>query len=201
MSFQNIQQKTFLNAPTRNLEKLEAQTIEYKWRLDKLTPLCGTRHLGIRTMMNALAKVYHSQGRYKEAERWHQDVFKANRDALGTDNFATLDSGLFWIDALMAQGRYIDARTRIARLHTTILTVLGHQSVMSTRASFIEARIAGTIGDFAKAEVLTREVLQKRLNDLGPRDPDTWRSIDYLAWVLERQSRFSGAEKLSRIAL
>ncbi|KAH9208038.1 hypothetical protein DL95DRAFT_481464 [Leptodontidium sp. 2 PMI_412] len=101
----------------------------------------------------------------------------------------------------MAQGRYIDARTHIARLHTTILTVLGHQSVLSTRASFIEARIAGTIGDFAKAEVLTREVLQKRLNDLGPRDPDTWRSIDYLAWVLERQSRFSGAEKLSRVAL
>ena len=152
-------------------------------------------------MISALAKVYHGRGRYKEAERWHRAVFDANREASGAENFVTLDAGLSWIDALMAQGRYIDARTHIGRLGTTILTVFGHQSVLSTRASFIEARIAGTIGDFANAEVLTREVLQKRLNDLGPRDPDTWRSIDYLAWVLERQSRFSGAEKLSRISL
>ena len=152
-------------------------------------------------MTNAHAKIYHGQGRYKEAERWCRADFSANQDALGAENFATLDAGLSWIDALVARGRYLCARTHIAGLRTTILTVLGHESALNARASFIEARISGSLGNYAKAEALTREVLQKRLNDFGPRHSDTWRCIDYLAWVLERQSRFSGAEKLSRIAL
>lgn len=193
--------KTIHRVPNRNLAWLEAQTIEYELRLDKLTPLCGSQHPGIRPMMSALAKIYHTQGRYTEAERWYRAVFDANRDALGTENFATLDAGISWIEALVAQGEYLCARTLIVELRKTILTVLGHGSVLHARASFLEARIAGTLGNFTKAEVLTREVLPKMLNDFGLRDSDTWRCIDYLAWILERQSRFSGAEKLSRIAL
>ncbi|KAH8596205.1 hypothetical protein B0O99DRAFT_740757 [Bisporella sp. PMI_857] len=188
-------------SPNRNLAWLEAQTIEYELRLDKLTPLCGSQHPGVRLTMNALAKIYHTQGKYVKAERWYRAVFDANRAALGTENFVTLDSGISWIEALVAQGEYLHARTLIIELRTTILTAHGHESALHARASFLEARIAGTLGNFAIAEALTREVLQKRLNDFGPRYSDTWRCIDYLAWILERQSRFSGAEKLSRMAL
>ncbi|PVH68814.1 TPR-like protein [Cadophora sp. DSE1049] len=147
--FPTCSTKSTLYAPNRNVEKLKAQAAEYEWRLDRLTPLCGTGHLGIRTMMAALAKSYHN----------------------------------------------------IARLHATILTVHGHQSILNTRATFIKARIAGITGDFTEAEVLTREVLQRRLSGSGPRNPDTWRTIEYLASILVRQAHFSEAERLSRIAL
>ena len=153
-------------------------------------------------MTNALVKINHSQEeRYKEAERWCRADFGANRDALRAVNFATLDNRLSWIDTLVAQKRYLYAQTYIARLRTTILTVLGHESGLNARASFTGPRISRSLGNYAKAEALSREVLPKGLNGFGHTHSNMWRCIDYLAWVLERQSRFSGAEKLSRIAL
>ena len=56
-------------------------------------------------------------------------------------------------------------------------------------------------GHYADAEPLYREALQGRREALGPRHPDTLRSLNDLATVLKDQGRYADAEPLYRRSL
>lgn len=57
------------------------------------------------------------------------------------------------------------------------------------------------IGQYAEAEPLEREILEQRTRLLGKEHPDTLRSVDSLANVLNNKGNYSGAEVLYRQAV
>jgi tetratricopeptide (TPR) repeat protein len=58
-----------------------------------------------------------------------------------------------------------------------------------------------SLGDWGRAEVLLRHVLQVRLNMLGPTYSGTWKCIIKLGKVLSHQKQYSESENLLRIGL
>jgi tetratricopeptide (TPR) repeat protein len=181
--------------------ELETQAAELRIRLSKLGPLLGVEHPWIIAMMGGLAEIYISQGSYQKAEKLCRYVANATRKISGLTNLKTIAAWQKWVRSLLCQGQYLQARSLLSEMYSTILKLVHPDNDIATEATFLMARTALNLDDDEKAEGLLRQVLQIRLNTLGPRSHGTWISMGYLGYVLCKQLKLSEAEKLLRIAI
>ena len=178
--------------------RLKAQAAELRIKLSKLKPLLGVEDPRIIAIMQGLADIYIDQGSYHRAERLHRYVANVTQKSSGPTNLKTIAAWQKWVRCLLYQGRYLHAEAVLSKMHSTILKLVNPSHNIATDATFLMAWTAMNLDDDEKAEELLRQVLQIRLNTLGPRSHGTWISMDYLGYLLNKQLKCSEAEKLLR---
>jgi Flp pilus assembly protein TadD len=164
----------------------------------------GPRDPATLSSLNGLAAVLWRQGHYVEAERLLREAVAKLSRALGPLNDKTPISLNNLALLLREQGRYTEAEplardalqaSRDARgshdptPFRDLVIVSGIQASLSNLAGLLRAQ-----GRYAEAEPLYREALKNAREEIGPRHPDTLRSLNGLALLLEDQGRYGEAD-------
>jgi tetratricopeptide (TPR) repeat protein len=95
----------------------------------------------------------------------------------------------------------MEAKNLLDKLNAAILSIVQPRDAIAVKAMFMMSSTTFNLNDWDRAEELLRQVLQARLNMLGPTCQDTWKCILNLGAVLAYQRQSSEAEKLLRFVL
>jgi serine/threonine protein kinase/flagellar biosynthesis regulator FlbT len=97
-----------------------------------------------------------------------------------------------------ARGNDIRAREILDKASKNIETGLVKDPELQAQMMHVMGNVYDSLGLYSKAESLLKRAVEIRRRTLGPRNPDTLKSMRDLAAVLNEESRYPEAEKLSR---
>ncbi len=100
-----------------------------------------------------------------------------------------------------ARGNDIRAREILDKASKNIETGLVKDPELQAQMMHVMGNVYDSLGLYSKAESLLKRAVEIRRHTLGPRNPDTLKSMRDLAAVLNEESRYGEAEKLSRETL
>ena len=190
----SIPEKTYFSA-------YQIREVECNERLAKLMGLCSKIHPGIINTMNELARACRFQGKLRVAEHWYKQVLIAIEEKTGAMTLDTLPFWLNLLDVLINQGRHQLARNMHRQIHSRILDLCKPESEMAMRSLLIMAATAGFMGEFEEELVFYRQLLQMRLNNLGPKHRDTVAAMARLAIPMRDLGKYVESENLLRAAM
>lgn len=174
---------------------------ELQLKLSKLKPLLGCEHPKILVVTRELARTYLDQGQAAKAEPLFRQVANTMQRTHGAANLQTLDAWLEVADCLQDKGNDMEAKNLLDKQNAAIRSIVHPGDDIAIKAMYMMSSTAFNLNDWSKAEELLRQVLQARLNMLGPTCQDTWKCISNLGAVLAYRRQSSEAEKLLRFAL
>ena len=180
---------------------LKNRAAELQLKLSKLKPLLGYAHPKILVVTRELARTYLDQGLAAKAEPLFRKVANTMQTTQGAANLQTLDAWLEVVDCLQDKGKDMEAKNLLDKLNAAILSIVQPRDAIAVKAMYMMSSTTFNLNDWDRAEELLRQVLQARLNMLGPTCQDTWKCILNLGAVLAYQRQSSEAEKLLRFAL
>lgn len=165
--------------------------------LDRLAP----HERGTSTLLVALARLLHDQGRLAEAEPLAREAVSCCRERLGEDNPRTLAAmvNLSW---LLRDQRKLDEAGLLARdALAGCRVVLGEERPLTLTAMMNMAALLRDRRQMAEAEQLVRELLAVNRRLLGSDHSRTLVSVNSLAKLLQQRRKTLEAEALAREAL
>jgi serine/threonine protein kinase/tetratricopeptide (TPR) repeat protein len=161
----------------------------------------GPEHPDTLKSMNNLAALYGSQKKLDRSIPLFEECLKLQRTKLGTDHPETLltlaNLGVNYRDA----GR-LEAGLRC--LEEAVATARRRFGSLPADLAWIPGALATTydrLNQFAKSELLHRDVLGQARQQFGPNDPRTLEALARLGWNLLHQKKFMEAEPLLRECL
>lgn len=179
---------------------LASQEIDFESKLTKLKPHFGIDNPSIIATMETLAQIYYDRRKYAEAELLDRRLLKQHSKELGGEHLRTLDAQQRLVEALIAQGKYYEARARNRSLFSSLI-MIGHRGTPRIAHMLSnDALIAEELGNTDEAEGLLRQVLQLWLTYCGPRDKRTLYAMTQLGYLLVL-TRGPGGDKLLRTAV
>ena len=165
--------------------------------------LTGKKHPPSRRSlnMNNLAVLYHSQGKYDEAESLYQQNLKMRRKLLGDDHLDVVTSLNNLAKLYNSQGRYDEAEHLYQQALETRRKLLGddHPDVATSLNNL--AKLYNSQGRYDEAEHLYQQALEMRRKLLGDDHPDVATSLNNLAELYNSQGRYDEAEHFSQQTL
>jgi tetratricopeptide (TPR) repeat protein len=174
---------------------------EYKDRYMKLSAMLPHTHPAVIRTMEKLGSAYYHLGNAHLAEHWYQYVVSARDQTEKLISLETLDAWLGLIDAITAQGRYVEGKILHQEIHPSIVRMVpAHHWLMQKSLQTI-AIISGNLGIHEDAEHYYRQLVQIRLSALGPRHGDTLAAMQRLANPLRRQEQYAESEELLAITV
>ncbi|MDA2935138.1 tetratricopeptide repeat protein, partial [Acidobacteria bacterium AH-259-D05] len=149
----------------------------------------------------ALASLYHAQGKYAETEPLFRRSLAIGEKVLGPEhpNVATSLNNL--AELYRAQGKYAEAEPLYQRALAIREKALGpeHPNVGQSLNNLAELYHAQ--GKYAEAESLYQRALAIWEKALGPEHPDVGQSLNNLANLYYNQGKYAEAESLNQRAL
>ena len=158
----------------------------------------GEDHPETLTTQSLLATQLYFQGKYDECEAVARDVLERRRRVQGPDHADTLDAMGDVGRYLMSRGKYADAVT-ILRDVVEAKRRVASPSLAATLANLGVA--LNRQKEYAAAEPVLREALERRRRNLGEDHPETVAAINNLAAVLMEMGKLVEAEPLARESL
>jgi tetratricopeptide (TPR) repeat protein len=143
-----------------------------------------------------LAFMLYEQGRYKMAERMHQQAPELREKFLSAEHAHTLDSiGTFAAGMLRSQRNCHKSETMKSRVIETSRRTLGPEHPQTVTCIHDFALIISSQGKYAEAEKIYRRVVPLQLDSmmLFPQNRQTLNSMNNLAVVLGFQSKYHDA--------
>lgn len=110
--------------------------------------------------------------------------------------------GMFKVsDPSEARGNSISAREILDRGSKTIDTGLAKDPDLQAQMASVMGKVYGSLGLYARAQLLLQETVNLRQQALGPSDPETLKSQTELAWILRLQGQYAESETMLRHTL
>lgn len=101
-------------------------------------------------------------------------------------------------DPTEARGNTVTAREILDKSSKNIDSGLSKDPQLQAQLMDVMGNVYERLGLYSRAHALLQGSTEMRRRVLGPRHPDTLRSMDGLAWLLSREGHLSEAEKLQR---
>jgi Flp pilus assembly protein TadD len=152
--------------------------------------------LDLATCSNWIAELYHSQGRYGEAEPLYVRSLSIYEQQLGAQHPDVATSLNNLASLYRAQGRYGEAEPLYVRSLELREQQLGAQHPDVARSLNNLAALYKSQGRYREAEPLYVRSLELREQQLGAQHPDVARSLNNLAALYDSQGRYGEAEPL-----
>ena len=169
------------------------------WAAARLPGKLAGRPAVEAAVRQTIGDTYVELGLYAQAEPQLTAAFDLQRRALGEGNAGTLHTEQTLADLYQREGKY-DAGEAMARGLIATERRLGRGNSIEAIAAMITlADIAGQgRADYARAELLDRQVLAMERRVLGESDRLTLDTMNNLAAVLTREAKYGPAEELYR---
>jgi tetratricopeptide (TPR) repeat protein len=147
---------------------------------------------------NMLAKIYHGQGRYGDAELLYRGALKANIEAHHENHVDSLTIKNDLAILLIDQGKYDQAEKHFRETleGRKLERDKDHPDTLQSMTGL--ATVLARQGKYVDAEKLNREALTISERVQGPKHPDTLKLLNNLAINLADLGRYSDAEKMHR---
>jgi len=100
-----------------------------------------------------------------------------------------------------ARGNAITAREILDKASNDINTGLAKDPELQAQMMDVMGNVYTSLGLYPRGDSLLRRAVETRKSVLGPKHPDTLRSMGSLAWILQREGRYAEAETLGRETL
>jgi serine/threonine protein kinase len=100
-----------------------------------------------------------------------------------------------------ARGNSITAREILDKASKEIDTSLTKDPELQAQMMFVMGDVYCSLGLYPRAQLLLQQAIQIRQHVLGPKNPETLRSVSKLAIVLDHEGHYAEAEKLDRETL
>ncbi len=170
-------------------------------------------YLSVAMILNNLAALYNSQGRYTEAEPLLLEALEMRKQLLGSSHpdftnslnhlaYLSVANSLNHLAYLYnSQGRYAEAEPLLLQALEIDKQLLGssHPDVAMSLNNL--AALYNSQGRYTEAEPLLLEALEMRKQLLGSSHPDVAISLNNLAYLYNSQGRYTEAEFLFLQAL
>lgn len=174
----------------------------YRSTLLKRRAILGPHHPRTLQSKLRLGLLLVAQGRVVEPEHLFRECAEGRELVLGADHLDTLHAQRALGRNLADQGRFAESELLMRRV------LAGYERVQpdsrhTWSVQYDLGIILVSLGEFADAESMLRDVLKKRRDDLGPDNPSTLESMSGLGALLMNQGRVFDAhdyltEALSR---
>ncbi|CAH0017149.1 unnamed protein product [Clonostachys rhizophaga] len=173
----------------------------YRQVLELGEELLGREHPSVFGIMNNLANVLRSQGKYREAKQMHQQVLESRQKVLGQEHPDTLSSMNNLAIALDSLGKNIEAE-QIHRQQLELSHKIKGREHPDTLTSIDNlASALQRQGKYSEAKKIYQQVLELRQHVLGQEHPDTISSMNNLAIVLYKQGEHGQSEQMHQRVL
>jgi tetratricopeptide (TPR) repeat protein len=174
---------------------------DYKDKYMKLSAMLPHTHPAVIKTMEKLGSVYYHLGNARLAEHWYQYVVSTRDQTEKLISLETLDAWLGLIDAITAQGRYVEGKILHQEIHPSIVRMAPPHHWLMQKSLQTIAIISGNLGIHEDAEHYYRQLVQIRLSAFGPRHGDTLAAMQRLANPLRRQEQYAESEELLTITV
>jgi len=169
-------------------KEIEMEEILYKTRLRKLKRTLNADDPRILNVRRSLADVYSKQCKYRQKERLLRHIAIGAQRTYGFGHHMTLSAYIDVVDLLIDQGKQQHAAKIHHLVHTTIVSLFGLEDYLTLRSMVTMSNVCYFLNRDGEAERLYRQVLQMRLNTLGPRHGDSLAAMEHLATFLRSRS-------------
>ena len=130
------------------------------------------------------------------------ELRRTRRERDRADRVTEFMTGMFKVsNPSEARGNDIRATEILDKASKDIDTGLAKDPELQAQMMDVMGNVYRSLGLYAKAESLLRHAVEIRRRTLGAKNPDTLKSMNDLAIVLEDESRYAEAEKWSRETL
>src|ERR1022692_1542923 len=130
------------------------------------------------------------------------ELRRTRRERDRADRVTEFMTGMFKVsNPSEARGNDIRAREILDKASKDIDTGLAKDPELQAQMMHVMGHVYQSLGLYAKADSLLRRAVEIRRSILGAQNPDTLKSMNDLAIVLEDESRYAEAEKWSRATL
>jgi eukaryotic-like serine/threonine-protein kinase len=137
-----------------------------------------------------------------QARRIAAERDRASRQAEAAQRVANFMKGMFKMsDPSQARGNSITARELLDRASKEIDTGLAKEPGTQAQLMDVMGEVYESLGLYPQAQPLFEHALDIQRRVYGPRNPETLRSADDLAWLLLEEGHYAEAEKLVRETL
>jgi len=127
---------------------------------------------------------------------------RITRERDRADRVTEFMSGMFKVsDPSEARGNSITAREVLDKASKDIDKGLSQDPELQAQMMAVMGNVYKNLGLYARAQTLLERSVATKERLFGASDPQTMRSVDDLAWILDRESRYAEAEKLQRETL
>jgi len=127
---------------------------------------------------------------------------RANRERDRANRIAEFMTGMFRVsNPSEARGNSITAREVLDKASRQIDTGLSQDPDLQAYLLFNMANVHRNLGLYSIAEDQLNRTIDIRSRTLGPKNAETLKAMDYLAFVLYRKGQYSRAERLERQTL
>ncbi len=177
-------------------QKLETDETVYKNRLRILKKSFSEDDPRIIKAMSDLAYIYGLQCKDRQSERLSRHVAISLRRIHGFKHRETLSAYLDVVYNLIDQGKHRLAAKIQQQVHATILNHIGTEDNLSLRSTIAWSYIYRGLSENEEADTIFRQILQRRLNTLGPRHRKTLDVMGRFASFLRYSGNLIEVEKL-----
>ncbi|HXN27031.1 MAG TPA: serine/threonine-protein kinase [Candidatus Acidoferrales bacterium] len=137
-----------------------------------------------------------------QARRIAAERDRASRQAEAAQRVASFMKGMFKVsDPSQARGNSITARELLDSASKEIDTGLAKDPETQAQLMDVMGEVYESLGLYPQAHPLFEHALDIQRRVKGPRNPETLRSADDLAWLLLDEGHYAEAEKLARETL
>lgn len=150
---------------------------------------------------NNLALIYYQQGRFKEAEKHHLQIYLRRREVLGDYHPETLGAMGSLANSYHFQGRLEEALELKKRILDGRKKRLGDTHPETWGAMGSLATTFSDMGFWSEAEMLQAEVLKGREDQWGTSNPESLAAKGALSYTFYLQGRFDEAAVLQEQVL
>jgi tetratricopeptide (TPR) repeat protein len=158
----------------------------------------GAKHGAILSLRFQRAMSARFQGRYQEAESQLRVILEAQRQVVGADDPATLDTEQELARVFANLGRYAESETACRAVLDARMRTLGPENQDTLIACHYLARAVSDQGRYAEAERAYSELMKTTHRILGTTHPFTLMTRNYLAVQFNDQQRYAEAEAALR---
>lgn len=187
--------------PFGRLKELEMGETYYKSKLGRFKRLLSADDPRTVEIMRSLAAIYCKQSKYRQEERLLRLIAKSTQKTCGFKHRETLSDYLSVVKVLDIQGKFRQAAKIHQLVHATIQSLIGPEDKLSILSTNYLSDLCYGLCQYEEADKLDRQILQIRLNTLGPRHTLTLRGINRLAMSLRQSGKLLEGERLLSIVL
>jgi tetratricopeptide (TPR) repeat protein len=152
-------------------------------------------------IMEKLEGLCYAMGNMSQPEHWYRRVITARQQLADTNSVEALQTCLDLIDAIIDQGRWVEAKNLHQEIYPSILEKVDQNHRLVQQSLKILARISSCLDEEEEAEVYSRQLLQLRLNAYGLWIVLTLIAMQLLATPLRNKAIYAECEDLLCIVL
>ena len=180
----------------------KTKELEYKSQL-RLWKRAGIdeTHPAVFEVTRRLALALYNQGKERHAETLYRKLLSGQQKPDEIVSIKILSVQLGLVESICDQGRFLEARELHETVHGAITKTLPPHHPLFRRSLTSIIRIFDWMHNFEEKEIVSRQLVQLSLIDLGPKNPATIRAICHLAIALRTRKRYTESEQLQRLVV